>query len=52
MSVRSVFGITCLRSSNISDLVLSSCFPGAQVDLNVEDNCNDLNLIIRVFFFF
>ena len=38
MSVRSVFGITCLRSSSIFDFVLSSCFPGARIDLNAEDN--------------
>ena len=44
MSVRSVFGITCLRSSNISDPVLSSCFPGARVDLSAEDNAIALAL--------
>ena len=38
MSVRSVFSITCLRSSNISDSVLSSCFPSARIDLSAEDN--------------
>ena len=38
MSVRSVFGITCVRSSSISDSALSSCFSGAQIDLNAEDN--------------
>ena len=44
MSVRSVFGITCLRSSNISDPVLSSCFPSARVDLSAEDNAIALAL--------
>ena len=44
MSVRSIFGVTCLRSSNISNLVLSSCFPGARVDLSVEDNAIALTL--------
>ena len=38
MSLRSVFGITCLRSSSISDFVLSSCFPSARIDLSAEDN--------------
>ena len=38
MSVRSVFGITCLTSSSISDSALSSCFSGARIDLSVEDN--------------
>ena len=38
MSVRSVFGITYLRSSNISNSALSSCFSGARIDLNAEDN--------------
>ena len=44
MSVRSVFGITCLRSSSISDSVLSSCFPGARIDLSAEDNAIALAL--------
>ena len=38
MNVRSVFGITCLRSSSISDSTLSSCFLGARIDLSAEDN--------------
>ena len=38
MSVRSVFGITCVRSLNISDSTSSSCFPGARIDLSAEDN--------------
>ena len=38
MCVRSVFGITCLRSSSISDSALSSCFSGARIDLSAEDN--------------
>ena len=38
MSVRSVFGIIGVRSLGISDSVLSTCFSGALIDLNVEDN--------------
>ena len=38
MSARSVFGITCVWSLNISDSTLSSCFPGARIDLSAEDN--------------
>ena len=38
MSVRSVFGITCVRSLNISDSASSSCFPGARIDLSAKDN--------------
>ena len=38
MSIRSVLCITCVRSSNISDSAFPSCFPGAQIDLSVEDN--------------
>ena len=45
MSVRSIFSITCLRSSNISDPVLSSCFPGARVDLSAKDNAIALALV-------
>ena len=44
MSVRSVFGITCLRSSSISDSAFSSCFSGARIDLNAEDNAIALAL--------
>ena len=45
MSVRSVFGITCVRSSSISDSALSSCFSGARIDLSVEDNAIALALV-------
>ena len=38
MSVRFVFGITCVRSLGISDSALSTCFPGARIDLSAEDN--------------
>ena len=38
MSVRSVFGITCVRSLGISDSALSTCFSGARINLNAEDN--------------
>ena len=44
MSVRSVFGITCVRSSNISDSALFSCFSGARIDLSDEDNAIALAL--------
>ena len=44
VSVRFVFSITCLRSSSISDSVLSSCFPSARIDLSVEDNAIALAL--------
>ena len=44
MSVRSVFGITCLRSSSISDSSLSICFSGARIDLSAEDNAIALAL--------
>ena len=44
MSVRSVFGITCLRSSSISDSALFSCFSGARIDLSAEDNAIALAL--------
>ena len=30
--------MTCARSSNISDYALSSCFSGARIDLNAEDD--------------
>ena len=38
MSVCSVFSKTCVWSLNISDSALSSCFPGARIDLSAEDN--------------
>ena len=38
MSVRSVFGITCVRSLGISDFALSTCLSGARIDLSAEDN--------------
>ena len=38
MSIRSILCITCVRSSNISDSAFPSCFPGAGIDLSVEDN--------------
>ena len=44
MSVRSIFGITCLRSSSIFDSALSSCFSGARIDLSAEDNAIALAL--------
>ena len=44
MSARSIFGITCLRSSSISDSTLSSCFSGARIDLSAEDNAIALAL--------
>ena len=44
MSVHSVFGITCVRSSSISDSALSSCFSSARIDLSAEDNAIALAL--------
>ena len=44
MSVSSVFSITYLRSSSISDSALSSCFSGARIDLGAEDNAIPLAL--------
>ena len=38
MSIRTVLSIICVRSSNISDSAFPSCFPGARIDLSVEDN--------------
>ena len=38
VSVRSIFGITCVRLLNISDSASSSCFPGARIDLSAKDN--------------
>ena len=38
MSVRYIFGITCVRSLFISDSSLSTCFSGARIDLSGEDN--------------
>ena len=44
VSVRSIFGITCLRSSSISDSALPSCLSGARIDLTAEDNAVALAL--------
>ena len=44
MSVRSVFVITCVRSSSIFDSALSSCFSGARIDLSTKDNAIALEL--------
>ena len=44
VSARSVFHMTCVRSSNIYDSVLSSCFSSARIDLSVEDNVIALTL--------
>ena len=38
VSVRSVFGITYVRSLNISGSTSSSCFPSTRIDLSAEDN--------------
>ena len=45
MSIRSVFCITCVRSSNISDSAFPSCFLSARIDLSVEDNVVALALV-------
>ena len=44
MSVRSVFLIICVRSLNISDSTLSSCFSGARIDLSAKGNAIALAL--------
>ena len=44
MSIRSVFGMTWVRSWNISDSALFSCFSGARIDLSAEDNVVTLAL--------
>ena len=44
MSIRSILCVTCIRSSNISDSAFPSCFPGARIDLSVEDNVITLAL--------
>ena len=45
MSIRSILCITCVRSSNIYDSAFPSCFPGARIDLSVEDNVIALALV-------
>ena len=45
VSVRSIFGITCVWSLNIFYSALSSCFPGARIDLSAEDNVEALALV-------
>ena len=45
MSVHYVFGINCVRSLNISDSALSSCFSCARIDLGAEDNAVALALV-------
>ena len=44
MSVCFVFGIICVRSLDISNFALSSCLPGARLDLSPEDNVTALAL--------
>ena len=44
VSVRSVFGMTCARSSNIFDHVFPSCFSSARIDLSAEDEAVALAL--------
>ena len=38
VSIRFILYITCVKSSNIYDSAFSLCFPGARIDLSVEDN--------------
>ena len=45
ISVRSVFGMTCTRSSDIFDYAQSSCFSGARIDLSAEDDAVALALV-------
>ena len=44
MSIHSVLCITCVRSSNISDSALPSCFLGARIDLSADDEAVALAL--------
>ena len=44
MSIGTVLSIICVRSSNISDFAFPSCYPGARIDLSVEDNVVALTL--------
>ena len=45
VSVRSVFGITCVRSLGIYDSALSTCLLGARIDLSAKDNVIALALV-------
>ena len=45
MSVRSSFGMTCARSSNISAHVFPSCFSGVRIDLSADDEAVALALV-------
>ena len=45
VSIRFVLCITCARSLNISDSAVPSCFLGARIDLNAEDNTVALALV-------
>ena len=45
VSVRSILGMTCARSSNISNYALYSCFSGARIDLSTEDDVVALALV-------
>ena len=45
VSIRSILCITCVRSSNISDSAFPSSFPGARIDLSIEDNVVALALV-------
>ena len=44
MSIHSVFCITCVRSSNISDSAFPSCFLGVRIDLSADDEAVALAL--------
>ena len=44
MSIHSVLCITCVRSSNISDSALPSCFLSARIDLSADDEAVALAL--------
>ena len=44
MSAHSILSITCVKSPSISDPALFSCFSGARIDLNAEDN--DIALVL------
>ena len=45
VSVRSILGMTCVRSLNISDHVFPSLFSGARIDLSAEDGAVEWILV-------
>ena len=45
VSIRSIFGMTYARSSNISDHVFPSCFSSVRIDLSADDEAVALALV-------